>query len=46
MAKVKVSRQQVDEENNLSWVEQEIEEEDLLPNEHPLPEFPFIQLPT
>jgi hypothetical protein len=36
MAKVLVSRQSVDEENNLSWVHVEVEEHDLLEGEIPI----------
>jgi len=39
MATVIVSRQHVDEENNLSWVYEEIEDTELLPGETPVPDF-------
>lgn len=38
MAKVIVSRQSVDENNDLSWVYVEVDEVDLLEHEEPVPE--------
>jgi hypothetical protein len=46
MAKVKVCRQEVDEENQLSWVVSEIEEEDLRDGELPYIEPPVFTIPN